>query len=155
MQLKLIGEARRWGDVEPGSLFNFDVDDDFSALGFRLLPNQQNLDAISFTHSPRKGASLPAFISNRYFENIRTVFVYERPVFQADQSRLVVSQDYNIPTGAFVSIPDGSFLRCMASTQAYDINLSTGELTGAINARSIWTQHWKLLDLVENVIYQQ
>ena len=36
MHLKLIGRARRWIDVEPASLFNFAVDDDCSAVGFRL-----------------------------------------------------------------------------------------------------------------------
>jgi hypothetical protein len=155
MQVKVIGQTQRWIDVAPGSLFNYDVDNDYSAVGFRVIKNQLNVDAIAFTHNPRPGV-LPAFVSSHFFENDRAVFVYENPVFQPDQGRETVSRDV-IPAGAFLSIAAGSFMRCYAGplATACDINLESGEVTSPVSQRAIWTVHWKLRDCFEGLIYQQ
>lgn len=99
---------------------------------------------------------MPALITNRYFANDQSVFVYENPTFLPDQGRRGVSRHVDIPSGAFVSTAAGSFLRCTAGIQNdYNVDLATGTLSAAINQTAIWSQHWKLLDCLENIIYLQ
>lgn len=156
MQLKTVGRATRWLDVAAGSLFNYTVDSDGSALGLRLAPNANDVGAISFTHLPRANAKLPALITIRYFANDDVVFVYGDASFVPDQARGILNHDHqNIPAGAFISMPAGSFIRCEASGHLYNVALDTGELSGATIQRSVWTPHWKIVNRFEETIYQQ
>lgn len=147
MDINFHGDARPFGQVEPGSFFianGFEV----AQLFFRLAPGIESYGAVCFSEATSSDTKLPSIALEQGFEG-ESCLVLSKAIVTPIIT-LATTKASGRALGSLIITEKCVGLRCARKDRYVNVDLKTGEILKSADAGSFWIDRWAIHQSLED-----